>query len=301
MGSSKSSSGAVYFLVIATVLWSGNYIAGRYLAGAMPALFLNGIRWLISSLVFVLIARVRGVKIPLKQEMSLLFILGLLGMFLFSSLTYLGLRSVPAAQAGMIAGLIPISILIFSVVLVGERPSVQGWLGVLLAVFGVGILVSGQMAQISKPSVGDLELVGAALSWGAYTALGRRYRTRMDTLSMTAGAAIYGTVPSLIAGMISLKGATLHFTPVVWLALIYVSTAASVLAYWVWNQGVLLYGAARSAPYINLLPVFTVILGVLLLHETVSGRQILGGSITLAGAILSSLPTLRGVSAGFRR
>jgi drug/metabolite transporter (DMT)-like permease len=289
---SKHFSGAIGLLVLATLLWSGNYIAGRYLASVMPAFFLNGLRWLFSALLFSLVARAKKAPIPLRQEAPLLLMLGLLGMFFFSSLTYLGLRSVPAAQAGMISGLIPISILLFSAVLLGERPTGSGWVGVLLAVLGVGILMSGQMSHLAVPSIGDWELIGAALSWGAYTALGRRYRTRMSALSMTAGAAIYGAVPSLIVGLISLRGATLHFTPVAWLALVYVGTAASVLAYWSWNQGVMILGAARSAPFINLLPVFTVILGILLLHESVSGQEMVGGAVTLIGAFLSGLQSL---------
>lgn len=284
---SRTTTPALWLLILATLLWSGNYIAGRYLATAMPALFLNGLRWGVSSLAFVLIARVQGVHLPLRREAAALSMLGLLGMFLFSSLTYLGLRSVSAAQAGMVSGLIPVSILLFSTVLAGERPSARSWLGVALAVVGVGVLVSGQVTQPAAPPLGDLELVGAALSWGAYTALTRRYRHRMDTLAMTAGATLFGMVPSGIAGLISLHGAKLHFTPVVWLALVYVSTVASVLAYWAWNKGVQSVGASRSAPFINLLPVFTVALGVLMLHETVSGRQVLGGLITLAGALLS--------------
>lgn len=286
---SKPSSGPLWLLVLATLLWSGNYIAGRYLAHAMPALFLNGLRWVVSSLAFVLIARGQGVKLPLRREAAALSTLGFLGMFLFSSLTYLGLRSISAAQAGMISGLIPVSILLFSTLLAGERPSARSWLGVVLAVFGVGILMSGSVTRLATPSVGDLELVGAALSWGAYTALTRRYRHRMDTLGMTAGATLFGMVPSLIAGLISLRGATLHFTPGAWLALAYVSTVASVLAYWAWNKGVQSVGASRSAPFINLLPVFTVALGVLLLHETITARQVLGGTITLTGALLSGI------------
>ncbi len=289
----KYALGSGGALVLATLLWSGNYIAGRYLSTAMPALFLNGLRWTISSVLLIVIARARGTKIPLWREAPLLFTLGLLGMFLFSSLTYLGLRTVPAAQAGMISALMPIAILLFSVVLAGERPSLQGWVGVLLAVGGVGMLISGPIIHLAGSSVGELELLGAALFWGAYTALGRRFRTRMDTFSMTAGAAVWGAIPSVIAGIVSLRGATLHFTPTVWIALIYVSTAASILAYWLWNHGVLRLGAARSAPFINLLPVFTVILGVLILHETISARQIVGGSVTLAGAVLAGLPPVR--------
>lgn len=292
-GSPKYQLGAMGYLVLAALLWSGNYIAGRYLAGAMPALFLNGLRWTIAVPLWIVIVRARGIKIPLWREAPLLATLGFLGMFLFSSLTYLGLHRVSAAQGGMISGLMPITILVFSVVLAGERPTLQGWLGVLVAVGGVGFLMSGSAGHRAESVTGELELLGAAVIWGAYTALGRRFRSRMNALSMTAGAALWGTLPSLIAGVISLRGATLRFTPTVWIALIYVATASSIIAYWLWNSGVARIGAARSAPFINLLPVFTVILGLLMLHESISANQVVGGAITLAGATLAGLRPIR--------
>ncbi len=45
----------------------------------------------------------------------------------------------------------------------------------------------------------------------------------------------------------------------------------------------------HSAPFINLLPVFTVILGMLLLHESVSAQEMVGAPVTLIGALLTGL------------
>ncbi|PPA82759.1 EamA family transporter [Brevibacillus laterosporus] len=59
--------------------------------------------------------------------------------------------------------------------------------------------------------------------------------------------------------------------------------------YFAWNPGVKIVGAGRAAPYINLLPVWTVILGVFLLQEHISGITFLGGMITILGAVLASL------------
>ncbi|WP_047153981.1 DMT family transporter [Aneurinibacillus tyrosinisolvens] len=74
-----------------------------------------------------------------------------------------------------------------------------------------------------------------------------------------------------------------------WICVIYVSTFASVGAYFAWNTGVKIVGAGRAAPYINLLPVWTVIFGVLLLHEQVSLVSLVGGVVTIVGAVLASL------------
>ena len=81
----------------------------------------------------------------------------------------------------------------------------------------------------------------------------------------------------------------IHMSMNAWLAVLYVSTFASVGAYFLWNAGVKKVGAGKAAPFINLLPVWTVILGVLLLHEQVSWISFVGGIVTIGGAILASL------------
>ncbi|MGG1444829.1 EamA family transporter [Brevibacillus laterosporus] len=81
----------------------------------------------------------------------------------------------------------------------------------------------------------------------------------------------------------------IHMTKNAWICIIYVSTFASVIAYFAWNAGVKIVGAGRAAPYINLLPVLTVALGVFLLQEHISGITLLGGMITILEAVLASL------------
>jgi drug/metabolite transporter (DMT)-like permease len=78
-------------------------------------------------------------------------------------------------------------------------------------------------------------------------------------------------------------------TGTAWLSLVYVSTLASVGAYLAWNAGVKIVGASQAAPYLNLLPVWTVLFGILLLKEQVSIVTWLGGFITIVGAVLASV------------
>jgi drug/metabolite transporter (DMT)-like permease len=106
---------------------------------------------------------------------------------------------------------------------------------------------------------------------------------------MTAGAALYGTVFSAISCFGTVTPDAIHMSGPAWLWLIYVSTMASVGAYLAWNAGVKAVGAGRAAPYINLLPVWTVVFGILLLNEQISWLSLIGGLLTIIGAVLASL------------
>lgn len=106
---------------------------------------------------------------------------------------------------------------------------------------------------------------------------------------MTAGAAVWGAVPSLLLGSWDLTEHPLLLNVASISALLYVSTFASVLAFVVWSAGVNIIGSATAAPFMNLLPVFTAVLAVLLLHERLGAYQVGGGLVIIAGAIGSSL------------
>ena len=280
----------ILLLLVATLLWGGNYICGRFLAPALPSTLLNTIRWAISTVILVAIMTLSKKRLPLISRWKELLILGFFGIFAFSTLNYLGLRSISASQAGMISAGIPVAILIFTPFILNEHIKLKAWVGTTVSIIGVIILLLGKQGECSHGSfIGDMEIVLSCLAWGMYTVLGKRYGKHMDPLTMTAGASFYGTILSAISCIGTVQLDMIHMSTNAWLAVLYVSTFASVGAYFAWNAGVKIVGAGKAAPYINLLPVWTVIFGVILLNEQISFITLLGGVITIAGAIVASL------------
>ncbi len=280
----------ILFLILATVLWSGNYVCGRFLAPAMPSTLLNTLRWAISFVLLLCIMLLNKKKLPLLSQWREFLILGFFGIFAFSTLNYLGLRSISASQAGMISAGIPVAILLFTPLILHEHSRARAWAGSIVSILGVIILLLGKHDLSSQNSfLGDLEIVLSSLAWGMYTVLGKRFSKHLDPLTMTAGAAFYGTILSLISFALTTQQNAVHMSTNAWLAVLYVSTFASVGAYLLWNAGVKILGASRSAPYINLLPVWTVLLGILSLHEHISLYSLFGGIVTILGAVLASV------------
>ena len=87
-------------LLIATILWAGNYISGRYLGDALPPTLLNTVRWAISTVILVGILIGKGKKLPLFSKWKELSILGFTGVFAFSTLTYLALGRLVLPRQG---------------------------------------------------------------------------------------------------------------------------------------------------------------------------------------------------------
>ncbi|WP_404332649.1 DMT family transporter [Mesobacillus maritimus] len=281
----------ICLLVVATILWGGNYICGRYLSEAMPSTLLNTARWGISTLILVVLLILNKKKLPMLALWKEFAILGFTGIFAFSTLTYMALGNIGASQAGMISSGIPISILLFTPFILKEKISLKAWGGAGISILGVIILFLGKSggANLEGSLLGNFQVLLACLAWGIYTVLGKQYGKKHDSLTLTAGAALYGTVFSAISCIGTVQLNTVSMTGTAWASLIYVSTLASVGAYLAWNAGVKIVGPSQAAPYLNLLPVWTVLFGILLLKEQVSFVSWVGGSITILGAVLASV------------
>ncbi|OMP67339.1 DMT family transporter [Domibacillus epiphyticus] len=280
----------ILLLVTATLLWAGNYICGRYLGSALPATLLNTVRWAVSTLILWGLLVLSKKQLPIIKWWKEFLVLGFLGIFAFSTLNYIGLKSISASQAGMISAGIPITILIFTPMFLKEKVKPKAWIGAVISIFGVILLVQGKQGVSSEGSmIGEAAILLSCVAWGMYTVLGKKYGKQIDPLTMTAGAAFYGTLLSLVSCIGTVDLGSINMTPNAWICIVYVSTFASVVAYFAWNAGVKIVGAGRAAPYINLLPVWTVLLGVLILQEQISGLTLVGGLVTILGAVLASL------------
>ncbi|NMP21888.1 DMT family transporter [Sulfobacillus harzensis] len=278
------------WLVLATLLWGGNYIAGRVLAFQISPLVLNAVRWILSSLILIGILKVTRRRFPWHEWKALLW-MGLLGMFVFSALTYLSLGHVGAAEAGLISGTMPVIIMILSVLLLKQRVTWLQWGGALVSVVGVAVLVGGGATGHLMVSRGVGELLAAAVAWSLYTVYGKKFSRRIDAITLTTGAAAVGAMMSSLTALALWHTESVHLAAVGIVSLFYVSTAASVIAYLLWTAGVARVGAAAAGPFMNLLPIWTVVLGLLLLHESLSLGDLIGGVFIIIGAFLAGRPS----------
>lgn len=163
----------------------------------------------------------------------------------------------------------------------GERPRPVDWLGIGLAAAGLaGLTLPGRS---SPDPTGSLLMIGAGVAWGAYSLAGRGatapLRTTTGNFARASGA---GLLVSLAAG----RGAHVSAEGVLLAA---VSGAlASGVGYTLWYIALPLLAAWRAALLQLTVPVLTAAGAVVFLHERLTGRTLLFGSIILGGLLLTS-------------
>lgn len=283
------------FLMLATLIWAGNFVVGGPLAEVLPPFGLNFLRWCVACALLVPLALFyegTGFIRPALRMWRPLLAMAITGVFLFNSLVYLALTETTSINAALINGATPILTLFVVAGLGGGLPTGIRLFGSVVCVGGVAWVVSrGSIEALMSLSLnrGDLLMLLAALCWAFYTALGGNVTRTISPLAATTVSAV------LALPLLALVGGYELFTkpvgdisaPVV-SGLLYIGVCASIVAFLSWNVGISRLGAGRGAIFLNLIPVFTAAIAVPVLGERLVMAQLLGGLLVFAGVTIVS-------------
>ena len=282
-------------LLLATLLWGGNFVIGRAVSGDIPPLTLAFLRWCIAFIIFFPIAysSLKRDWRMLKTHWPIVLILALTGVAAFNTLVYIGLHYTTSINASLMNSSTPIMIYILSFIFLKERLSKFQMLGTALSLSGVLFIISGgSFANLLEFSFnkGDLIVVVAVFCWSIYSLLIKQYAGRLPGQSTFLITIFLGTImllPFYVYETLTLAE-PIHWKFSTIAAILYVGALASIVAFLSWNSGVVQLGANKASIYLNFIPVFASIFAILFLGEQLHTFQIIGGLAVVAGVLLSS-------------
>lgn len=288
-----SRARAPLLLGVAALLWSGNFVLGRAVAGRVPPVALAFWRWAVALAVLLpLTFRALRASAPaLRRSWRILLPLGILGVGNFNLLVYVGLTETSATNALLLNSACPAFILAISFAAGLGRPGPRQLAGIALSLAGVvAIVTRGAPSTVLSVSFarGDLWVLAAVLSWAAYTILLARRPADVEPLPLLAVLIAIGLL--WIAPFYALelaRGARLRLDAVSTSAILYVALFASLAAYALWNAGVAAIGASHAGVFLHLMPAFGSILAALLLGESFRAFHAAGIALILAGVTLA--------------
>ncbi|WP_455813488.1 DMT family transporter [Pseudomonas graminis] len=277
------------FPLLAVLIWSINAIVSKMSATAIDPAAISFYRWLLALLILAPFA-LPGVwrhRQQIRQSWWKLLVLGLLGMVLYQSLAYYAAHSVSALFMGILNALIPLLTVLLSVVVMRLAPTQGILLGSLLSFSGLVWLVSeGNPAQLLSHGLGKGEMMmfAASASYALYGVLTKRWAIPLPNWQSLWMQIFFGvlllTPNFLMAPDVSLNT---HNIPLI----LFAAIPASIIAPFLWVQGVMRMGASTASIFMNLAPIFTAIIAVTFLHESLHSYHFIGGGITLAGVVLA--------------
>ncbi len=277
------------FPLLAVLIWSINAVVSKVSATAIDPAAISFYRWLLALIVltpFALPGAIRNWP-TIRANWWKLMILGLLGMVLYQSLAYYAAHSVSALFMGILNSLIPLLTVLISIFVLRVAPTVGIALGSILSLGGLIWLVSaGQPGLLLQHGIGKGELMmfGASASYALYGVLTKRWAIALPNWQSLYVQVLFG-VALLLPNFLMAQDVQLNSQNIP--LVLFAGIPASILAPFLWIQGVMRLGANTASIFMNLAPVFTAIIAVLFLHEHLQSYHLIGGGITLLGVILS--------------
>ena len=285
-------------LVLTAIFWGGTFVAGRIIAreaGPFSAAFLRFVVASIFLLAFVMKSYGRVPSLEAKQIFPV-FMLGLTGVFAYNFFFFSGLKEITASRASLIIATNPVFIALLSTVFFGERLNLLKSLGIGVSVSGAAIVISrGNPLMISGGGLGpgELYILGCVASWVAYSLIGKVAMKDLSPLLTVTYACIAGAaclfLPALHEGMMR---DVVHYSPAVWLGIFYLGFFGSALGFFWYYEGIEMIGPSRAGVFINIVPVSSILIAFLVLHETVDISLAVGAILVVGGVYLTnrSLP-----------
>ncbi|MFP9228522.1 DMT family transporter [Pectobacterium cacticida] len=277
------------FPAIAVLIWSINVIVNKLATGVIDPAAISFYRWLLAFLVMTpfMLPGLRRQAVIIRQHAWKLLVLGALGMVLYQSLAYYAAHSISAVMMGIMGSLVPLLTVLLSIPLLRVAPTLGIVLGSLLSLAGIVWLISaGHPEHILAQGIGPGELMMfcAALSYAIYGVLTKRWSIPLPnwvSLYVQIAFGVVLLIPNfLLTSNVELNAQNL---PLV----IFAGIMASIIAPYLWIQGVMRLGASRAAIFMNLTPIFTAIIAIGLLHEPLHRYHLVGGGVTLLGVVLA--------------
>ncbi len=279
----------VISLILAMILWASSFVALKIaFQGYHPMIVILG-RMVIGSLCFLAFFRqLKGIHLH-RGDLKLLLFMALCEPCLYFIFEARALQLTTASQAGLITSMLPLMVALGATVFLKEQVARKTLIGFAVAIIGAGwlSLAGEESASAPNPLLGNFLEFMAMVAATGYTLLVKHLSARYSPVFLTAFQSVVGALffsLFLLHPEISLPS---ELYPVPALAVVYLGSFVTLGAYLSYNYGISKIPASQASAFVNLIPVFSVFLGFLILGERFSIYQYAASLLVLSGVFIS--------------
>ncbi|WP_157372492.1 DMT family transporter [Arthrobacter sp. Soil736] len=265
------------------------YVATRESLKVLSPQDLTPVRFLGAAVVLGIFLLFRRKRLALtRRDVPRMLLAGLLGYAGYGLLLNLGQATVPAGTTSLLLNISPVFAFMLGYLILKERTTRLGYVGILVAVAGVVIITLGDSSAVGFN--GDaMYIVAAALVLSVFLIVQQPLFKGIPPVEVV----FWGCV---IGGLVTLPTATFNvdptrFSPTSWAALFVLVVVSTAVAYAFWNISLARTSVAEGGALLYVVPVISLLLGWGLLAEVPTGASLIGGAAALAGVILLSRST----------
>lgn len=288
-----SKNSAYLLALLATVVWSGNFIVARGLNEIYTPITISFFRWLIACLAILPIALPylkKDFKLLMKQW-RLMLALSFLGVTFFNTLIYTAAHFTSALNLSLLAITAPFYVVILNRLVFKEHLNARQIGGFFILAVGLITLISKgdfKVLMTLEFNSGDLLMAIAASVFATYSILVQKKNPSIGSLSFVSATFIIGElilIPIFFTEQL-IFGPEILFTKSSALQLLYIGIGPSIISFYLWNKSIVSIGSTRAATIYNTLPIFSATFATLILGEPILVVQIVSSLVIIAGVII---------------
>ncbi len=288
---------ALFSYLTVCIVWGSTYLAIKIGVSDMPFLTFAGLRFGIAGALILIFARIRGWQFPQsKQDYGSIILAGVMLLFISNGLVCWAEQTIDSGLTALLIASVPLFMALIEAVFPKEhRLNWLGWVGLVIGFVGVVFLISPHFSLDSKTLPAVLSVLAASLNW-AIASIYLKRRTVSGAmmpqvgLQMLSAGIVFLLVASIFGG-ISMAGASAGGIA----ALLYLLFIGSILAYTAFNYMIKALPAAKAGTYAYINPLVAVVLGALILKESVTIQNLISAVIIIIGVVLVQLAKVKPV------
>lgn len=287
---------AIALAILATIIWSGNFIVARGVTSQIGPISLAFFRWSTATVIIAPLAikKFRQERTVVRRNWKYLLWTALTGITIFNTCVYVAGHYTSAINLALIGTTSsPIFSTIMAVVFLRERMTAARLAGFAICLAGIVFLISkGSWAVLAgfHFSRGDLWVIAGAMAFAVYSILVRKKPKELSPLNFLFVLFAAGTL-MLLPFFIweCTTAAPVNWSSSLFGIILYLGAGASVLSFLCWNYALQHLGAGRTVLFGNLIPVFSVWEAVLFLNERITSIHLISGALVITGLVIANM------------
>ena len=263
-------------MVLSAFFWAGAFIAGKLSVPYIPVFTLTFLRFFIATIILYFVAAFKDKsKYKLtKKDIPIFLFTGIVGMFGYHIFFFTALKYTTAINSSLIAATNPIITTILCIIVLRDKITFKRAIGIILSFLGVFLTITNAnlstMRYLSL-NKGDLLMLLAVFMWAAYSVFSKKVMHKFSPLILTLYSFLFCSVFLIPFALYERPWMFIKQVPYYsFLAVLYMSIFASVIGYLVQQISIKQIGPSKTAIFINLVPIFSIILSVTILKESLS-------------------------------
>lgn len=292
----KSVYTGIGLAILATLIWSGNFIIARGVIKDIPPVTLAFYRWLSATIIIFPFAwRYFTAELNIvKSNFWFLLLAAVTGVSMFNTFVYIAGHYSTAINMALLGTCSsPVMSVIFARIFLKERIT-------LLRIAGMVICIAGVLLLLSKGSIdtllsfsftkGDWWVLAAAFTFAIYNTLVKKKPPAMSSVNFLFVIFLMGTIILLPFYFYEFKnsgGFQINISNLS--SILYLGLGASVISFLIWNKAIRNLGTGRTALFGNLIPVFSSVEAVILLNEKITSIHLISFILVVAGLVIANM------------